>query len=49
MVALLGEALEGEWAVPNAELDNLLEGRLYLVVSTREAPLGAFRGQLLRH
>ena len=48
IVALLGSALEGAWAVPNAELGNLLDGRLYLAVHTRGSGPGAFRGQLRR-
>jgi amidase len=46
VIALLGKGLGGSWAVPNAELDNLLQGGLYLEVYTRESPLGAFRGQI---
>ncbi|MGA9574980.1 MAG: amidase family protein [Lysobacterales bacterium] len=49
IVALLGDSLQGAWAVPNAEVNNLLGNRLYLVVYTRGSPFGAFRGQILRH
>ena len=49
VVALLGNGLEGSWAVPNEEVGNLLENRLYLVVYTREFPHGALRGQVRRH
>jgi Asp-tRNA(Asn)/Glu-tRNA(Gln) amidotransferase A subunit family amidase len=47
VIALLGKTLQGSLAIPNAEVGNLLEGRLYLVVYTRESPFGAVRGQIL--
>jgi amidase len=48
VIALLGKEPEGAWPVPNAELDNLLGGKLYLVVYTRQAPYGGVRGQITR-
>jgi len=46
IVALLGKELVGSWEVPNDEVDNLLAGKLYLVVYTRASPFGAVRGQI---
>jgi hypothetical protein len=47
VVALLGKSRQGELAVRNEDLDSLLAGKLYFTVYTREAPLGAARGQVL--
>ena len=49
VIELLGEDLQGSVANRNAHVDDLLQGRLYLVVYTRDAPIGAIRGQIARH
>jgi amidase len=48
VIALLGRARKGKVLMDNAYLDDLLEGRLYLLVYTRDKPRGAMRGQLRR-
>jgi amidase len=47
VIALLGRARHGEVAIPNEDLEPLLKGDLYLVIYTRDAPLGAFRAQII--
>ena len=48
VIALLGTDRQGSVPIRNSDLDNLLNGKLYLVVYTRDAPFGAIRGQILR-
>ena len=48
VIELLGEGLQGSVAIRNEYVDDLLQGRLYLVVYTRGAPGGAVRGQIRR-
>lgn len=46
VIALLGRERKGGVLINNAYLDGLLEGRLYLLVYTRDKPRGAVRGQI---
>lgn len=48
VIALLGKSPEGSVSILNANLDDLLEGKLYIVVYTRDAVTGAIRGQINR-
>lgn len=49
VIELLGEGLQGSVAIRNAYVDDLLQGGLYLVVYTRDVPVGTIRGQIERH
>jgi amidase len=46
VIELLGKDRKGLVAIQNSDVNDLLEGKLYVVVYTREAPLGAIRGQI---
>ena len=48
VIELLGANTQGSVAIRNEYVDDLLQGRLYLVVYTRDAPGGAVRGQIRR-
>jgi amidase len=48
VVALLGKSRRGEIAVRNEDLDALREERLYFMLYTREAPLGAARARIVQ-
>lgn len=48
VIELLGTDLTGSASIRNSDVDDLLRGNLYLVVYTREHPLGDIRGQILR-
>ncbi len=47
VVALLGSDRRGELAVRNEDLEALLAGKLYVVLYTRQNPLGAARARFL--
>lgn len=46
VIALLGESLDGSFAVPNADLDDLLDGNLQVVIYTGSR--GEIRGRIER-
>ena len=46
VIELLGSSREGSVAIGNSDVDDLLQGGLYLVVYTRQAPLGAVRAPI---
>jgi len=48
VIELLGPNTQGSVAIRNEYVNDLLQGRLYLVVYTRDAPGGAVRGQIRR-
>ena len=48
VIALLGRHLKGSVAISNADLDDLVAGRLYLVVHSRGARYGTKRGRIER-
>jgi hypothetical protein len=48
VIELLGANTAGSVAIRNEYVDDLLQGRLYLVVYTKDAPGGAARGQIRR-
>ena len=48
VIALLGKELNGSLSFGNEDLKDLLEGRLYIVVYTRDGQTGAIRGQINR-
>ena len=48
VIELLGANTHGSVAIRNEYVDDLLQGRLYLVVYTKDAPGGAVRGQITR-
>jgi len=48
VIELLGKDRRGFVPIRNSNVNDLLEGNLYLVFYTRDAPLGAFRGQVQR-
>lgn len=48
VIELLGANIQGSVAIRNEYVDALLQGRLFLVVYTENAPVGAIRGQIRR-
>ena len=46
VIELLGKDRKGSVAIRNSDLNDLLEGRLYFVVYTRDEPFGVIRGQI---
>jgi Asp-tRNA(Asn)/Glu-tRNA(Gln) amidotransferase A subunit family amidase len=46
VIELLGKDLKGAVAIRNSDLNDLLEGKLYIAVYTRNAPHGVIRGQI---
>ena len=48
VIELLGANTQASVAIRNEYVDDLLQGRLYLVVYTEDAPAGAMRGQIKR-
>jgi Asp-tRNA(Asn)/Glu-tRNA(Gln) amidotransferase A subunit family amidase len=46
VIELLGKDRRGSVPIRNSDIDDLLEGNLYFVIYTRDAPLGAIRGQV---
>jgi hypothetical protein len=48
VIELLGRDRKGSVAIKNSHLAGLLDGRLYVVVSTSDKPRGALRGQIRR-
>ena len=48
VIELLGTDHQGFVPIRNSDVDDLLEGQLYMVVYTRDAPLGAIRAQIVR-
>ena len=48
VIELLGASTQASVAIRNEYVDDLLQGRLYLVVYTEDAPAGAVRGQIKR-
>ena len=46
VIALLGESLDGSFAIPNADLDDLLDGNLQVVIYTGSR--GEIRGRIER-
>ena len=48
VIELLGRQRKGGVLINNAYLDDLLDGRLYLVVYTRDKPRGAVHARLYK-
>jgi hypothetical protein len=48
IIELLGKDRQGSVPIRNSDVNDLLEGNLYLVIYTRDAPFGAIRGQIRR-
>ena len=48
VIELLGKTRQGSVEIRNADVDDLLEGRLYLVVYTEDSPSGSISGQIQR-
>ncbi len=48
VIDLLGKDRQGSVPIRNSDMNDLLEGRLYLVIYTQDAPFGAIRGQIQR-
>jgi len=48
IIELLGSDRQGSVLIRNSNVNDLLQGKLYLVIYTSDAPLGAARGQIVR-